>query len=145
MSNILLVGIDGSKASHRAAEFAVARAKLIDGARIVLVCVIEWSPFTIYTHEELEARHRERDAEIERARTQVLDPLIGSLRSDGLELETVVRHGHASRVLIDVSQELGACQIFVGRLGQTTLLERLFGSTVTNLVQVSPVPVTVVP
>jgi nucleotide-binding universal stress UspA family protein len=30
-------------------------------------------------------------------------------------------------------------------IGQTTLLERLFGSTVTNLVQVSPVPVTVVP
>ncbi len=145
MSDTLLVGIDGSEASHRAAEYAVARARLISGARVVLVCAIEWSPFTIYTHEELETRHKDREAEIERARTQVLEPLLGSLRRDGLEVETVVRHGHASRVLIDVGQELGACQIFVGRLGQTTLLERLFGSTVTNLVQVSPVPVTVVP
>jgi nucleotide-binding universal stress UspA family protein len=145
MSDTLLVGIDGSAASHRAAAFAVGRARLSAGARVVLACVIEWSPFTIYTHEELETRHRDREAEIEWARTQVLEPLLGSLRRDGVELETVVRHGHASRVLIDLSQELGACQIFVGRLGQTTLLERLFGSTVTNLVQVSPVPVTVVP
>ena len=112
MSDTLLVGIDGSTASHRAAAFAVGGARLSDGARVVLACVIEWSPFTIYTHEEL---------------------------------ETVARHGHASRVLVDLSRELGDCQIVVGRLGQTTLLERLFGSTVTNLVQVSPVPVTVVP
>ena len=145
MSNTLLVGVDGSDGSRRAAEFAVARARLTPGARVVMACVIEWSPYTIYTHEELEARHKEREAEIERAHTRVLDPLLGSLRCDGVEVETLVRHGHASRVLIDLSEELGACQIFVGRLGQSTLMERLFGSTVTNLVQVSPVPVTVVP
>ena len=144
MNDTVLVGVDGSDASRRAAEFAVARARLT-GARVVMACVIEWSPYTIYTHEELEARHEERGAEIERARVRVLDPLIGSLQRDGVEVETLVRHGHASRVLIDLSQELGACQIFVGRLGQSTLMERLFGSTVTNLVQVSPVPVTVVP
>ncbi len=144
MNDTVLVGVDGSDASRRAAEFAVARARL-NGARVVMACVIEWSPYTIYTHEELEARHEERGAEIERARARVLDPLIGSLRRDGVEVEALVRHGHASRVLIDLSQELGACQIFVGRLGQSTLMERLFGSTVTNLVQVSPVPVTVVP
>ena len=144
MNDTVLVGVDGSDASRRAAEFAVARARL-NGARVVMACVIEWSPYTIYTHEELEARHEERGAEIERARARVLDPLLGSLQGEGVEVETLVRHGHASRVLIDLSQELGACQIFVGRLGQSTLMERLFGSTVTNLVQVSPVPVTVVP
>ena len=144
MNDTVLVGVDGSDASRRAAEFAVARARLT-GARVVMACVIEWSPYTIYTHEELEVRHEERGAEIERARARVLDPLVGSLRRDGVEVETLVRHGHASRVLIDLIQELGACQLFVGRLGQSTLMERLFGSTVTNLVQVSPVPVTVVP
>ena len=144
MADTLLVGVDGSEGGRRAVDFALARAKLI-GARMVLVCVIEWSPFTIYTHEEVEARHKEREAEIERARTQVLDPLLAALRREGVEVEAMVRHGHASRVLIELAQECGACQIFVGRLGHATLMERLFGSTVTNLVQASPVPVTVVP
>lgn len=144
MADTLLVGVDGSEGGRRAAEFALGRAKLV-GGRVVLVCVIEWSPFTIYTHEELEARHKERDDEIKRARTQLLDPLLASLRRDGVEVEAMVRHGHASRVLIDLARECDACQIFVGRLGQTTIIDRLFGSTVTNLVQASPVPVTVVP
>jgi nucleotide-binding universal stress UspA family protein len=144
MSDTFLVGVDGSVGSRRAAEFATARAKLA-GARLVIVCVIEWSPFTIYTHEELETRHNEREAEIARARTQVLEPLVASVRGQGVEVETMVRHGHASRVLIDLSAELQACQIFVGRLGRSSLAELLFGSTTSNLVQASPVPVTVVP
>ncbi len=36
MSDTLLVGIDGSTASHRAADFALGRARLVDGARVVL-------------------------------------------------------------------------------------------------------------
>jgi nucleotide-binding universal stress UspA family protein len=144
MSYTILVGVDGSESSARAAEVALRRAKLI-GARLVLVCVIEWSPYTIYTHEELEARHAERKAEIERAQTRVLEPLLTRLKCEGVEVESLVRHGHASRVLVDVTHELGAGEIVVGRVGRSMFIERLFGSTTSNLVQAAPVPVTVVP
>jgi nucleotide-binding universal stress UspA family protein len=144
MTQTLLVGVDGSEGSRRAAEFAATRAKLT-GARLVIAFVIEWSPYTIYTHEELETRHRDREDEIRRAQTRILDPLASSLGSKGVEAETLVRHGHASRVLVDLAEELNTVQIYIGRRGHETLKELLFGSTVSNLVQASPVPVTVVP
>jgi nucleotide-binding universal stress UspA family protein len=144
MSNLLLVGVDGSECSRRAAEFAGERAKLM-GAPLVLVCVVEWSPYTIYTHEELETRNRDRHEEIRQAEARILGPLAEALRSKGLEVETMVRHGHAARVLIDLAKDLNACQIVIGRLGRSRLTELLFGSTASNLVQASPVPVTVVP
>jgi nucleotide-binding universal stress UspA family protein len=140
----MLVGIDGSEASRRAAEFAATRARA-GRARLVAAYVIEWSPYTFNTPEENEQRHKRREEEIERARTQVLDPLVATLRSSGLEVEGVVRHGHAAQVLSDLAVEHGAAQIFIGRRGISKIAALLFGSVAGSLVQVSPVPVTVVP
>jgi nucleotide-binding universal stress UspA family protein len=111
----------------------------------VAAYVIEWSPYTFNTPEENEQRHKRREEEIERARTQVLDPLVATLRSSGLEVEGVVRHGHAAQVLSDLAVEHGAAQIFIGRRGISKIAALLFGSVAGSLVQVSPVPVTVVP
>jgi nucleotide-binding universal stress UspA family protein len=144
MTDTMLVGIDGSEASRRAAEFAATRARA-GRARLVAAYVIEWSPYTFNTPEENEQRHKRREEEIERARTQVLDPLVATLRSSGLEVEGVVRHGHAAQVLSDLAVEHGAAQIFIGRRGISKIAALLFGSVAGSLVQVSPVPVTVVP
>ena len=144
MTDTMLVGIDGSEASRRAAEFAATRARA-GRARLVAAYVIEWSPYTFNTPEENEQRHKRREEEIERARTQVLDPLVATLRSSGLEVEGVVRHGHAAQVLSDLAVEHGAAQIFIGRRGISAIAAMLFGSVAGSLVQVSPVPVTVVP
>ena len=42
--------------------------------------VIEWSPYSFNTPEENEKRHKRREEEIERAQSQVLDPLVASLQ-----------------------------------------------------------------
>lgn len=144
MPDHTVVGVDDSDCGRRAALFAAAQAKRA-GTGITLVCVVEWSPYAIYTHEELEVRHRERDAEIERASSRVLGPLAAELGNLGVTVESMVRHGHASRVLIDVVRETGAAQVVIGRRGRSRLAEVVFGSTASNLVQASPVPVTVVP
>ena len=47
-----------------------------------------------------------------------------------------------ARILAD---ERGVTQIFTGRRGRSRLAALLFGSVASTLVQVSPVPVTVVP
>ena len=57
----------------------------------------------------------------------------------------MVRHGHAAEVLAGLAQELGASQVFVGRRGQSSITSLLFGSVAGTLVQIAPVPVTVVP
>jgi len=144
MTATILVGVDGSESGRRAADFAAARAKA-DGARLVVAYVIEWSPYTFNTPEENEQRHKRREEEIERAASQVLDPLLAELRVSGLAVEGMVRHGHAAEVLSGLAGELGAAQVVVGRRGLSRIASLLFGSVAGTLVQISPVPVTVVP
>jgi len=143
MSVTFLVGVDGSEGSRRAAEFAAERARR-ENARLLLVCVVEWSPFGTLTPEEQAERHVQREKEIASAEAQVLAPLRESL-GEGLEIESLVRHGHVAEVLCDLATERGAAQIFSGRLGRGRFKSLLFGSVAGSLVQVAPVPVTVVP
>ena len=144
MTDTLLVGVDGSECGRRAADFAVAHAKT-GHARLVVAYVIEWSPYTFNTPEENEIRHKRREEEIQRAQTQVLDPLVSSLKGSGVEVEGVVKHGHPAQVLNDLARERGATEIFIGRRGHSKLAAMLFGSVAGTLVQISPIPVTVVP
>ena len=144
MTDVMLVGVDGSESGRRAVDFAVTRAKAA-GARVVVAYVIEWSPYTFNTPEENEARHKRREEEVERAQTQVLDPLVAALRDSGVAVDSVVRHGHPAEVMCGLANELGAAQIFIGRRGTSKVAALLFGSVAGSLVQISPVPVTVVP
>ncbi len=144
MTDIFLLAVDGSEPAGRAAEFAKARAKA-GKARLVVAYVIEWSPYTFNTPEENEERHKRREEEIARAKSQVLDPLVAALKGEGLEVEGVVRHGNVAEVLSGLAVENGACQIFIGRRGLSKVKAMLFGSVAGTLVQISPVPVTVVP
>ena len=63
-----LVGVDDSDCSRRALDFASRRARAM-GARLVVVYVIEWSPYSFNTPEENEQRHKRREEEIEQAFT----------------------------------------------------------------------------
>jgi nucleotide-binding universal stress UspA family protein len=144
MADSMLIGLDGSESSRRAVDVAVTHARAA-GARVVVAYVIEWSPFTFNTPEENEQRHRRREEELARAHSQVLDPLVAKLQAAGLEVEGVVRHGHAAEVLAGLAKEFGTSQIVVGRRGQSTIATLLFGSVAGTLVQIAPVPVTVVP
>jgi nucleotide-binding universal stress UspA family protein len=144
MTDSFLIGVDGSTSSHRAADFAAAHAQAA-GARVVVAHVIEWSPFTFNKPEENEQRHQRREEELERAHSQVLDPLVAKLKAAGLEVEGVVRHGHVADVLAGLAKEFAASQIIVGRRGHSTIKSLLFGSSAGTLVQIAPVPVTLVP
>lgn len=144
MTDTMLVGVDGSDSGRRAVDFAMARAKA-SAAQVVVAYVIEWSPYTFNTPEENEARHKRREEEVERAQTQVLDPLVATLRDSGVAVDSIVRHGHPAEVMCGLANELGATQIFIGRRGMSKVAALLFGSVAGSLVQIAPVPVTVVP
>ena len=144
MSNVLLVGIDGSEPGVRAAEFAanVAHAK---GADLLIAYVIEWSPYSFNTPEENEIRHKRREEEIETASSKLLTPLLNRLKSENIEIEGLVLHGHPAKTLNYIAKKRGASQIFVGRTGGSGITKLLFGSVASNLVQTAKIPVTVVP
>lgn len=144
MTKSLLVGVDGSDGGSRAADFAASRAAESQ-TQLVVAYVIEWSPYSFNTPQENEERHKRREEEITRAESDVVQPLLESLKARGVDAKGIVRHGHAAEVLSQIAKEEGASQIFIGRRGLTKLQALLFGSTAGSLVQISPVPVTVIP
>ncbi|MCP4284134.1 MAG: universal stress protein [Gammaproteobacteria bacterium] len=144
MSECFLVGVDNSDCSRRAFNFACKRAESA-GAKLVVVYVIEWSPYTFNTPEENEERHLRREEEIERANKCVLDPILKQINEAGIDGDGIVRHGNVTEVLSSLAAECGADQIIVGRIGESGLKSLLYGSVTTKLVQLSNVPVTVVP
>ncbi|RUM40232.1 MAG: universal stress protein [Desulfobulbus sp.] len=144
MSDTILVGIDGSEASRRAVEYASTYTKMVN-ARLVLAYIIEWSPYAFQTAEENEKRHMRREEEIQTAQERVLDPMLKSLASEGVVVEGVVRHGQVADALLYIAKKQSANLIIVGRIGQKNIKTVIFGSVVSKLIQLSHLPVTVVP
>jgi len=144
MTNKLLVALDGSDGSRRALAAAVEHARLT-GSDLVLAYVIDWSPYSFHTPEELEERHQRRESEIQRANDSVLNPEIAPLKAEGLNVETVVHHGKIAETLLELGDQHGISQIYIGRRGESRLHAMVFGSVSAALVQTSSVPVTVVP
>ena len=144
MSTTYIVGCDGSPASERAAQLAVAHAKSC-GASVTIAHVLEWSPYSFLTPEEIEERHVKRKQELARAKEHIVDPVIASLADAGVELNCTIKFGHVAETLVSIAEEAGAEQIFIGRTGQSTLANRIFGSVASTMAQIAPVPCTIVP
>ncbi len=143
MTDIFIVGFDGSDAAQRAVDFAAARAKLAK-AKLHLVQVLEWSPYSFHTPEELAERHKRREQELDRA-NGIVQPVTDKLNASGIETTCEARHGNAGELLSAIAEEKSAVQIIVGRAGGSGLANRLLGSLAITLAQASPVPVTIVP
>ena len=142
MSTSYVVGVDGSEGSIRTAQYALAQAQSA-GASLKVLHVLDWSPYSFLTPEELEERRARRVEELERANTAILGSVIDKLGSENVEGE--VRYGQIPEVISKYCDEIGAGQCFVGRHGGGGLSSRLFGSVPGSLVQICNVPITVVP
>ncbi|WP_108258021.1 universal stress protein [Mangrovicoccus ximenensis] len=144
MSSTIVVAYDGSGSSERAMAFAVERAKAIGGS-ILIAHVLEWSPYSFLTAEELEERHIRRKEEMARAKQALVDPELAKIAAGGVPVSADIRYGHVAETLIKIAEEAGAIQVVIGRQGQGSFAARFFGSTAGTLVQTCPVPLTIVP
>lgn len=144
MSTVLLVGIDCSDCAGRALDYAADWAEAV-GGELVVAHVIQWSPFSFTTPQENEERHKRREAELDRAHREVVDPVVNRLHERGLQARGVIRHGHPAETLCDVAESVGAKHIIIGKTGSSRIRAQLFGSVANSLVQISKQPVTVVP
>ncbi|MEE4218777.1 MAG: universal stress protein [Xanthomonadales bacterium] len=144
MSKVLLVGVDCSDCSNRALDYAAKGAEK-SKLQLIVVHVIDWSPFTFSTPKENEARHQRREEELERAHKEIVDPVVSELRKQGHYARGVVRHGHPAETINAVAKEFGATNVIIGKTGSSRLKTQLFGSVANTLVQICELPVTVVP
>ncbi len=63
----------------------------------------------------------------------------------GVVVTSEAHHGDPVDTIIEIAERLGASSIVIGRTGDSRVKRALFGSLPSHLVQVAPVPVTVVP
>ncbi|WP_419905279.1 universal stress protein [Kiloniella sp.] len=144
MPATLIVGLDGTGSGDRAVAYAKKLANLIGDCELLMVYVIEWSPYTFQTAEENSERHKRREEEIHMATERVVNPAVSSLVADGIAARGIVRHGDVADLLDAVAVEEKAEQIIVARSSEGGFVKRVFGTSTANLVMHASVPVTVV-
>ena len=144
MPRKIVIGYDGSDGAKDALGFAVELAKA-KGCGLVVAHVLDWSPYSFLTPQEIEERHRRRKEELERAEAAILAPARASLKDAGVEVTTALKYGRIAETLVEIAKETGAEQIVISRNGAAGLASRVFGSVAISLAQGAPVPVTIVP
>jgi len=144
MPNQIVVAYDGSAAGQRAAVHAAEVAQQ-SSAGLIIAHVLEWSPYSFLTAEEVAERHKRRGEELARAETAVVTPLMADLARRGITATSDIRYGHVAETICTIASESGAAQIIIGRTGERGIATRLFGSVAGTLAQIAPVPVTIVP
>jgi nucleotide-binding universal stress UspA family protein len=138
----ILVGIDGSEHSRRAARFAHDLAQQL-GARITLLLVLEpprMLPFGFLDSAAITQPHpdpRELDN---------VQRLLGEVAADlpKAQVKTLVEVGHPADTLVAVAQKLGVDLLVVGARGLNLGGKWLLGSVSDRVVQHAGRPVTVV-
>lgn len=140
----IVIGLDGTDTGERALAFAKNLASSIGACELLVVYIIEWSPFTFQTPEENEKRHKRREEEIDLAQTRIVEPAVAALKEAGFNASGLVRHGDVAETLNALTVENGGSQIIVGRTSSDGFTKRIFGSSTQNLVMHADVPVTVV-
>ena len=139
----IVVGFDGTDSSNRALDHATTMAKLL-GATIHVVHVLEWSPYSFLTVEEVAERHKRRGEEVKRA-DSIVAPVVADLEQKGVTATSEIRYGNVAELMCEIAEAQQAVLIVVGRTGGSTFAQRFLGSLALSLAQASPVPVTVVP
>jgi len=140
----IIVGLDGHSSGDRALAHARKQAELLGKCELVVLYVIEWSPFSFQTAEENAQRAKRREEEISLAKERVVDPAVADLKSGGLTVTGRVQHGDVADTINRVAKDEKADLIVVGRASDGGFGKRIFGSSTSNLVMSAVVPVTVV-
>jgi len=140
----LVIGLDGQSSGEKALEFAKTMAANMTDCEMIVVYVIEWSPFSFQTAEENAQRHKRREEEISIAMERVLNPAVKTLTDAGITARAIVRHGDVADTIDAIAHKEGANQIIIARSSEGGFSKRIFGSSTANLVMNARVPVTVV-
>lgn len=135
----ILVAVDGSEHSVRAAEYAARRA-LDTGCDVLLLhverAVMAWEVGPVSSEDTVV---RLREIEAARVMVDCAQPFAGSVR-----LERHVATGEPAQVILDQATRLRADEIVVGSHGHGPLGQAVLGSVAARVVHEARVPVVVV-
>ncbi|TRD22558.1 universal stress protein [Palleronia caenipelagi] len=141
---VYVVAHDDDITQNSALDTAIARAQK-SGASIVVVHILEWSPYSFLTPEELNQRHKRRNEELGRAEEHVIAPALARAKAAGVEAKGIVKHGNVPEQIVKIADTEKADFIIVGRSGNGGAVSRIFGSVPLAIAQIATVPTVIVP
>ena len=140
----ILVGIDQSESSDLTFEYAIRLSKL-SGAKIYLVYVIEIpkAAGSFVGISDLEKYHEE---ETQRFLDEIVMrvPKKFNLGDNIDDMERIIKKGHPSKVILDLSESIGVDLIIVGSRGLGGVKEFMLGSVSHSVARHASVPVLIV-
>jgi nucleotide-binding universal stress UspA family protein len=139
----VIVGVDGSDQSIRAANVAAALAQ-VHGARLHVVTVVRppegwWG--VVGSPPPADALSRSM---VDAQRT-VLDRTLDRLDSEGIEVTSAEEIGDPASALVDLAERMECDLLVVGRRGAGMVERLILGSVADRVAHDSPCPVLIVP
>jgi nucleotide-binding universal stress UspA family protein len=136
MFKTILLAVDGSEQSEKAAELA---AQLARGGNdeLVVTHVTEMPPSRYQAQPGL-------DHELDKETIELARGYAADMEADGLKARVELRHsqyGHVARVIANLADELDAGLIVIGSRGRSDLSALLLGSVAHKVLHLSRRPV----
>lgn len=143
---LILVGVDYSSASAKAAQYAIDLARSV-GARVHLVHAWQ-APYANDDQTPSEVPHGAAPNLLQMLRISANDAMkqfVAQLDASGVEVSTKVESGDPRRILLNAAETLGCDWIVVGKDTHSTIAEWFLGNVANYVVRHCQVPVLVVP
>lgn len=145
---VIVVGVDGSRGSHSAFEFALEEARLrnaslkvVNGWLIPLPVAVP-GPIVVGVPVEYGPPLEEQLEQARASAERVIDEAIDRFPTEGVEVERCPVEGQATRALIESAA--GADMIVVGSRGRGGFKGLVLGSVSQQLAHHAPCPVVIV-
>jgi nucleotide-binding universal stress UspA family protein len=135
----ILVGVDGSSVSYRAAEVALDLANALS-AQVTAIYVIPSPPVDYGRFFDLSALEMNEE-EIEK---KIMHEVRVMALSKGAKLETKILKGKPSDVIVSLAEEEGYDLIVLGNTGLGGAYKRMMGSVASEVVYSTKKPVLLV-
>ena len=139
----ILVGVDGSEGSLRAAEHGVALARE-RGARLLLTTVVR-TPEGWWGIGGAPPTPEAMSAALIEGQQKILKETEDHLDLTGIDHETVEEVGDPGTRLLAVAEDRGADLIVIGRRGANLAERVILGSVADRVCHLSVIPVLVIP
>lgn len=138
MYNRILLAVDGSENSLRAAKEAVKLVSLSPGCNVEVISVADFSK------SKSEILHTQGKEELELKRRQKLAPVEELLRQGKVTYKLKILHGEPGPTIIDYANKEKVEMVIIGSRGLNALQEMVLGSVSHKVVKRVHCPVMIV-
>lgn len=142
----ILVPVDGSPVSQKAAEKAVELSSRYD-SKLIFIYVVDTRG--IYTYDvggiiSVPFNYPKITEELIQIKTEFLDAFVSAIGIDGKDVEKVVLHGEPSDKITDYANKEKVDLIVMGRRGFSKIRRFFVGSVTQRVISDAPCPVLIV-